>query len=189
MYGADISGRSNNFLVTFQADASEEEKNEALAFLNQVGSYVTMDDIRTVSRERITEKLRSDLPQPLFMLAVSTFAMIAVSVLLTNKQLRDDRIYYLVGYSRRRSFFSTFGAILGIGLAASGINLAYLLYLNLFFQRLKNANSMRYYNYLVMNNSALYIILFVVVAAFLSVLIPFAMLRKNSAIELYRRPS
>lgn len=187
-FGQDHFARSNNFLVLFRADAAQKEKEEVMSFLSQVGSYTTLDEIKATSEDRIAEKIRADLPQPLFMLMVSVFAMIAVSVLLTNKQMQDYRVYYLVGYSRRRSFGNTFTAICGIGLAAGGINLLYLGYLNHSFQTLKNADISRYYHYLVMNNSAWYILLFVMVAVFLSVLIPFAILKRTSVIELYRRP-
>ena len=189
LYGSDISEKHNNFLVTFRPDATEEERQQVLVFLHTHGRTISFDEIRTISRDRIIAQLRNDLPRPLFMLGISVFAMISVSVLLTAKQMKDYPIYYLVGYSRRRSFFNTFVGILGISGVAGGVNLLYLFWLNQNFVSLKNSHYTEYYNYLVPTSSALYILLFILLSTLLSMLIPFAMLRKHSSIELYRRPS
>lgn len=187
MFGRDITNRHSNFMVLFQADASLEERQMVLDFLSQRGRYVTFEEIRAASLEALSAELRQSLPKPLFMLGVSVFAMMSVSVLLTSKQMQDYRIYYLVGYSRRHSFLNTFVAILGIGGVAGAVNLLYIFYVNHNFQNLRWKDPFRYHNYLAVNNSGWYILLFVLAAAFLSSVLPLLILRKNSAIELYRR--
>lgn len=180
----------NNFLVIFREDATDEEKQQVLDFLDQRGFYQSFETIRQNSEATLSQQLRQDMPRPLSMLLVSAFAMIAVSVLLTQKQMRDYQVYFLVGYSRRKCFWNTFVAIFVLGIVAGGVNLLYLLYQQfsvVVFSTFSNALSDP--TYLVMGSSAWYILLFVVVSALLSTLIPFAMLRKRSSIELYRRPS
>lgn len=44
-----------------------------------------------------------------------------------------------------------------------------------------------YAGYLVMNQSAWYVLLFVALTAVVSVILPFSMLRKQSVMERYRR--
>lgn len=179
----------SNFLLTFQDDATTEEKQEVYAFLTQYGSYVTYDDIRQTSYRDIKRQVRAELPKPLFLLGVSMFSMISLSALLTSKQMKDYRIYYLVGYSKRRSFFDTFLAIAGIGVVAGGLNLCYLAYLNHAFPALASDpdKALDYAGYLVMNQSAWYVLLFVALTAVVSVILPFSMLRKQSVMERYRR--
>lgn len=79
----------SNFLLTFQDDATAEEKQEVYAFLTQYGSYVTYDDIRQTSYRDIKRQVRAELPKPLFLLGVSMFSMISLSALLTSKQMKD----------------------------------------------------------------------------------------------------
>ena len=179
----------SNFLLTFQDDATAEEKQEVYAFLTQYGSYVTYDDIRQTSYRDIKRQVRAELPKPLFLLGVSMFSMISLSALLTSKQMKDYRIYYLVGYSKWRSFFDTFLAIAGIGVVAGGLNLCYLAYLNHAFPTLASDpdKALDYAGYLVINQSAWYVLLFVALTAVVSVILPFSMLRKQSVMERYRR--
>ena len=174
----------SNFLLTFRDDATAEEKQEVYAFLTQHGSYVTYDDIRQTSYRDIKRQVRAELPKPLFLLGVSMFSMISLSALLTSKQMKDYRIYYLVGYSKRRSFFDTFLAI-----AAGGLNLCYLAYLTHAFPALASDpdKALDYAGYLVINQSAWYVLLFVALTAVVSVILPFSMLRKQSVMERYRR--
>lgn len=176
-------------MLTFQDDVTAEEKQEVYAFLTQYGSYVTYDDIRQTSYRDIKRQVRAELPKPLFLLGVSMFSMISLSALLTSKQMKDYRIYYLVGYSKRRSFFDTFLAIAGIGVVAGGLNLCYLAYLNHAFPTLASDpdKALDYAGYLVINQSAWYVLLFVALTAVVSVILPFSMLRKQSVMERYRR--
>lgn len=179
----------SNFLLTFQDDAAPEQKQAVYDFLCRYGSYVTYDDIRQTSYQDIRTQLRQTLPKPLFLLGVSLFSMISLSALLTSKQMKDYPIYYLVGYSKRRSFIDTFLAIAGIGFAAGGLNLGYLAYLNHAFPALARDpdKALDYAGYLVMNQSAGYVLIFVAAASLLSAILPFLMLRKQSVIEQYRR--
>lgn len=185
--GYDDSNKHNNFIITFQTNASSKEKQEVLDYLTQKGRYVTFDEIRSFSQEDISTRLRSDLPRPLFLLGISIFSMISISVLLTEKQMKDYLIYYLVGYNRRKSFCNTFVGIMGIGLIAGSINLTYLFWLNQNFILLKGADYVKYHNYLVLDNALGIILIFIISTSFLSSLIPFTMLQKNSPIDIYRR--
>lgn len=183
--GADRSQAHSHFMVLFRPDADEASRQAVLDAAEAQGRYNTFDQIREYSREDLSAQLKRELPEPLFTLCVSVFAMISISVLLTHKQMRDYRIYYLVGCPRRTCFVSTFLSIFLIGLVAGLVNIGYLLYFFNNFSMIQAEDSFKYGRYLIMNSSYLYITLFVLLASFLSVLIPFGILRKQTTIELY----
>lgn len=187
IYGADVSSRSSNFIICFDKSASYDEKMQVINHVSQYGRYVTLQDIISESQADLSALLKQQLPFPIFMLFISTYAMLSVAILLTYKQLYDYRIYYLVGCSRKRTFGITLIGISLIGLVAGIINIIYLSILSNFFDFIKAQNFSKYYNYLVLNESIIFIWIFVFFVSVTAVLIPFQLLRKNTAIELYRR--
>lgn len=187
IYHENISSVSNNFIICFNPAADAPSKQAIIDLVASHGKYITLDDIQQTSKTDLANLLRERLPQPFFMLLISTYAMISVAVLLTNKQMYDYRIYYLVGCTRKQSFVITFLSIMLIGFVAGGINVLYLSILSQHFVYVRAQNAVKYYNYLVLNNHILFIWLFIIFVVLISVLIPFRILKKNTTIDLYRR--
>lgn len=186
----ELAYRSENNLICFRDGASEGEIQEVVEELSTRGICISFEDIKAFSKEEIEDQLREKLPMPLFMLIVSTFSMISVGILITERQMDDYKIYFLCGCSRRKSFANIFSAIMLIGFIASAINVAYVLLFPHIFSKITSGSTVEgYLNYfrIMSNDIIIYILGYVLAASLLSVIVPFILMRKKSAMMLYNR--
>lgn len=185
--------RPKNMLLCFTPESTEAERQQVLDYIAEKGHYQTFEEIRETSRQAINQQLRQELPMPLFMLVVSTVAMLSISILLTDKQMQDYRIYYLAGCSRRKSFVNILAGIGLIGLVAGVLNSIYIalfpyIYTNIFSSLSLSVEDNYKYTFFILNtNVILYVAVYILGAILLSTAIPFLLMRKQTAIDVYRR--
>lgn len=105
---------SNYFFVDMRDDATEEQKEELLHFLE---SYAICTDYETIienSNRDMQNWIRTQLPFPCFMLVISTICMICVSMVMIRSGFNEQAKYMLVGCSKQRSVGLMVQAFLGI---------------------------------------------------------------------------
>jgi hypothetical protein len=105
---------SNYFFVDMRDDATEEQKEELLHFLE---SYAICTDYETIienSNRDMQNWIRTQLPFPCFMLVISTICMICVSMVIIRSGFNEQAKYMLVGCSKQRSVGLMVQAFLGI---------------------------------------------------------------------------
>ena len=86
-----------------RADASAEEKRALTEQLAQYGRTISFDALMERTELTVDAAMREKLPLPLFLLVISTLAMISVFALAIERSMREQSNYFLLGCSKRRS--------------------------------------------------------------------------------------
>lgn len=176
--------RDVNYFIRFQEFASEGERAQVLAYLEENGSLFTREQLLENSYAQIWRTIRLSLPVPFLMMLISTFSMLSISVLAITRKLKDIKFYYLCGCSKKRSYLLVLCAIGGLVFLAGGVNILYVIFYTDITNLIQDVSML----YFIMTDSNIYtILLYCLVTTVLSVSIPFGILRKASPIELYKR--
>lgn len=100
-YKNSFPGR--NFIFEFKPEATEAQMNEVITALEDKGALLSsFDEILESTRAEIKTELRTTLPFPLFLLAVSFIAYVSMLVLMFKKKKREFAVYSITGASRKR---------------------------------------------------------------------------------------
>ena len=171
------------YFVMYDENCTEEQKQEVRDYMNTVGTYSTYDDLIEDTNSEIRYLLLKKLIMPLFLLFVATVMLISISTLSTYKKLRDHSIYYLCGCSRKRSFLYLAAEISISVIIALAVSLVYVI---IMMQKIRNCTLgydcfiIDYYNILISLGYA-------VITLAVTLIIPYAVYKKNTPIEIYRR--
>ncbi len=171
------------YFVMYDENCTEEQKQEVRDYMNTVGIYSTYDDLIEDTNSEIRYLLLKKLIMPLFLLFAATIMLISISTLNTYKKLRDHSIYYLCGCSRKRSFLYLAAEISISVIIALAVSLVYVITM---MQKIRTGTLgydcfiIDYYNILISLGYA-------VITLAITLLIPYAVYKKNTPIEIYRR--
>lgn len=92
-----------NCIIEFRPDATDDEVAEVLERLERKGAMLkSFDEILETTRAEIKTELRTTLPFPLFLLAVSFVAYVSMLILMFKKKEREFAVYSITGASRKR---------------------------------------------------------------------------------------
>lgn len=86
-----------------RGDAAKEEQLALSELLASRGRTVSFASLMERTEQTVDAALREKLPLPLFLLAISTLAMISVAALAIERSMREQSRYFLLGCSKRRS--------------------------------------------------------------------------------------
>ena len=181
-----VSHRMPNSLIIFADGSGSQERQQVMEYARQNGHYITFEDITSYSKAAAKRILLSDLPFPLFLLCISTFSMLAVATFLTEVQLKEYKIYYLCGCSRISSFFNSLTAIGLIAAAAGILNAVYITVFPKVALELGIQDS-RYMYYILEPELIPVVFIYLLMTLIISILVPFALIRKLNPVELQRR--
>ncbi len=176
--------QSPNFYVAFDEDASEAERRELIACLEQVGTAAEHGEIIATSEAELAEWVATALPIPLFLIIISTINIVCISTVIVKKSMADISKYYLIGCSKRRGV-----ALISVPLAAvfsfpCVFNLLSIFCFPNFLRAGEAASKIDYI--LNFGTAALVGAFFVLLMAIVSIL-PYAFYRRFSPISFYRR--
>ncbi len=93
---------SPNFYIAFDKKASDSERRELIAFLEETGTVETYDGIIANSEAELAEWVVTALPLPLFLIIISTVNIICIATVIVKKSMADLSKYYLIGCTKRR---------------------------------------------------------------------------------------
>lgn len=177
---------SNNFLIRLKDDISQNEKNELYSFLSDRGSFVTYEEIMAETDVSNSLKAKEILPYPLFLMLVSTVSLLAICILLINKKIADHSIYFLCGCSKKRSFAYMFMSLLPLGAVSGIINGAFVLLQSSLYKAYVLYYLWPAQDVIMNNNTLLFILIYTVVAIFISVGLAFLTIKNKSLIDIYK---
>ena len=86
-------GYHQNCLVKLHADAAPEQVAQVEEYLISKGSFITSEELLQNTDRAIAAEMRRNLPLPLFLLVVSFFSLLSVSILLVQKTLPEHGVY------------------------------------------------------------------------------------------------
>lgn len=183
----DINIEYPNFFISFKEDASQQKINEFKDYLSKSGeasaAYFDTDEMVKYMRQIDIESLKDSLPLSLFYFVIATFTLICVSAVIVKRTLSEHYIFYLCGCSRIKSFMIMLCGILSVSFLSAITASVYLFLTNNF---IASGNNL-YATVFIDEYSYLYIWIYAVAAALISLIIPFFTFRKNTPIELYRK--
>lgn len=162
-----------NFLAPCKENATENEIDDYMNFLNEKGQVNPYSKIIENSNKYAQLTIERKMPMPSFFLVIVTFSVISISVLFISKKLSEYAVYYLCGCSRRRSFVYMLCSTSIISVLGGLINI-------IFFSIYPILQSYGIYtiNGVIIDNlSSVFIFCYVVVTVFLSTIIPFFIFR------------
>ncbi len=112
------------FILVFQSDCTEEERQAVLNFLEEHDlSFTDADTIRTNSQEITSEALRKMMPLPLFLAALSASLTLCFSILFLHGKMELILTFYLCGCSRKNGYLLMCVSLGMIGALATLVNL------------------------------------------------------------------
>lgn len=112
------------FILVFQSDCTEEERQAVLNFLEEHDlSFTDADTIRTNSQEITSETLRKMMPLPLFLAALSASLTLCFSILFLHGKMELILTFYLCGCSRKNGYLLMCVSLGMIGALATLVNL------------------------------------------------------------------
>ena len=179
---------SSNLLIRFKDSAPEAEIQSTLAKLSETGSFVHYEDVIKATEEGLAQSRKEQLPRPLIMLFVSTFSTIAIGILIVDKKLSEYRIYFLCGCSHRKGVCQMLAAISLIPFFAAMLDLIYIAMIPTLYGNATFLNPFLGTERVAYGpDVVLALIAYFTITLILSVIIPFFNIRKESAIQTYRR--
>lgn len=92
---------SPNYIVSLNSEASEEEREEVLQYLNAQGLVTSLETIITNSQQQVIKDLLSNLPTPIFMLISSSVAYLSTLLLIFRRKAYELSIYHLAGGNKQ----------------------------------------------------------------------------------------
>lgn len=175
---------SENFIASYKSDSSDSERREYLGYFTNQFRVTHYDDIIKNTDEIVSLTFKRRLPAPLFMLSITTVALISISILFVNKKIREHSIYYLCGCNRRKSYFIISCAIGLMGLLGGLLNILFIVnYDFLTSNGIINMSDGLIYD----GQTVLFTLLYALAVSAVSVIISIMVFRKNSPIEIYRK--
>ncbi len=112
------------FILVFQSDCTEEERQAVLNFLEEHDlSFTDADTIRTNSQEITSEALRKMMPLPLFLAALSASLTLCFSILFLHGKMELILTFYLCGCSRKNGYLLMCVSLGMVGALATLVNL------------------------------------------------------------------
>lgn len=109
------SGR--NLYVIFNDDATADEKEQLMSFLESKGVVAAYEKIIDDSNEAIDSWVATALPLPLFLLIIATINIISISTVIVKRTMPEYSRYYLIGCTKRK----------GIGLIAMPLSIIFVI--------------------------------------------------------------
>lgn len=112
------------FILVFQSDCTEEERQAVLNFLEEHDlSFTDADTIRTNSQEITSEALRKMMPLPLFLAALSASLTLCFSILFLHGKMELILTFYLCGCSKKNGYLLMCVSLGMVGALATLVNL------------------------------------------------------------------
>ena len=112
------------FILVFQRDGTEEERQAVLNFLEEHDlSFTDADTIRTNSQEITSETLRKMMPLPLFLAALSASLTLCFSILFLHGKMELILTFYLCGCSKKNGYLLMCVSLGMVGALATLVNL------------------------------------------------------------------
>lgn len=112
------------FILVFQSDCTEEERQAVLNFLEEHDlSFTDADTIRTNSQEITSETLRKMMPLPLFLAALSASLTLCFSILFLHGKMELILTFYLCGCSKKNGYLLMCVSLGMVGALATLVNL------------------------------------------------------------------
>ena len=112
------------FILVFQSDCTEEERQAVLNFLEEHDlSFTDADTIRTNSQEITSETLRKMMPLPLFLAALSASLTLCSSILFLHGNMELILPFYLSGCSKKNGSLLMCVSLGMVGALATLVNL------------------------------------------------------------------
>lgn len=91
-----------NLYVIFNDDATADEKEQLMSFLESKGVVATYEKIIDDSKEVIDSWVATALPLPLFLLIIATVNIISISAVIVKRTMPEYSRYYLIGCTKRK---------------------------------------------------------------------------------------
>lgn len=197
-FGETIKRYPSDAIVTYKADATDEEIKECQDFYKSffteseikeyfLTPFYELDDMIAEARQSINEEINNMLRRDLVFLFIATFIFIALTVLMVKKKLHDYYIFYFCGCTRKKSFWLSVAGISIIAIIAGLIASGYIMYSYYMI-------SHGYYNgsqnsYVFDYRCHLVVWLYLAVVVLVSCIIPFIMVasKKSTLMSLYRK--
>jgi len=161
-------------------DTSVEEMRKLSELLSSCGRSMTFQELMRRTEQRIASSLREKLPLPMFLLAISTVAMVSVGALSIHRGMNEQSKYYLLGCSKIRSVGISALAMLAVFSVPMILNLLALQY----------APSLLRFDpaaYLLDSMSYLALLLYWGVCLILIIALSMVLYGKFSPVEFYRK--
>ena len=112
------------FILVFQSDCTEEERQAVLNFPEEHDlSFTDADTIRTNSQEITSETLRKMMPLPLFLAALSASLTLCFSILFLHGKMELILTFYLCGCSKKNGYLLMCVSLGMVGALATLVNL------------------------------------------------------------------
>lgn len=161
-------------------DIGAEEMRTLSELLSSYGSTMTFRELMRRTEQRIASSLREKLPLPMFLLAISTVAMVSVGALSIHRGMNEQSKYYLLGCSKMRSMGISALAMLAVFSVPMILNLLALRHAPSLLRFDPNA-------YLLDCMSYFALFLYWGVCLILIISLPLVLYGKFSPVEFYRK--
>lgn len=179
--GKDAQVSGSNFFISIRSQANYDA---ALRSIEQFGTVKPYRKILSDSSINAENKIRQNLPIPLFFLFISSMTQLSVSVLFVNKKIPEFGIYYLYGCTKFRYFCSLMICITALALVSVLIN----------FVMVVEYPALLHYGILNLGHVVFdcrqifsFVLPYEIISLLCSILFCFSIFRKKTPIELYRR--
>lgn len=116
-----------NYIVSLNSEASEEDREEVLQYLNEQGLVTSLETVITNSEQQVVKELKSNLPTPIFLLISSSVAYLSTLLLIFRRKAYELSIYHLTGGSKRACVMLVFISGCIISLPALILNTLFVL--------------------------------------------------------------
>lgn len=120
----NLAGMNQKGILFFREDAGEAEKQALIKEMKDEGALVqTAEEIRQNTQNATKDMLEDQIGLPLFCLWISFVATIVMLLLVTDSQLYDLSVYFLLGLSKRQGYWLLPAAFSALNLMAMIPNL------------------------------------------------------------------
>ena len=168
------------FILVFQSDCTEEERQAVLNFLEEHDlSFTDADTIRTNSQEITSETLRKMMPLPLFLAALSASLTLCFSILFLHGKMELILTFYLCGCSRKNGYLLMCVSLGMVGALATLVN---LILMTVWRQGVFSVP-----NFIIYYTAYVFLVCWWLLLLFLSVFAAFLIYRQKSCASIRRK--
>ena len=114
------------FIFETAQDATQKELDDLIRASSRYGTADPLPKLLENSEAEMDRQLRNQLPMPLFLLLVSTFAYFSTQVLIFKKKEQDLAVTYLCGAKRWQCMLTAMGAFALVSMVPIGLSLGLL---------------------------------------------------------------
>jgi hypothetical protein len=171
--------RNNNTLVFFDENISEADYRRNIETLSNRGFVQTIDKMYILARQEINDNMNAMLPFIICTLSISTVGLVSLTILNTILQRKVFAIYYLCGSKWKNCFYILLAYLLVVTL------LSLVLLLVLFYLAVLNGTVYTMGLYISLNNVLTTLGVYLAVM-FLSLIVPYVILKNTFPIEIIR---